>query len=126
MKEKSVPVVLLISTDLFFGMRIKNTAQHLGILPLWIEKFEDWATEWKNFHVNKKAIVFLDLASKMDWQNMLSRAKADERYKHIPWIAFGSHVNTELLQEASQLGADQVMAKSKFTQTLPDLLSSIK
>ena len=126
MKEKSVPLVLLISTDLFFGMRIKNTAQQLGVHPIWIENIEAWTENRKKLEAPDHSIVFLDLASKLNWQQLLSQAKNDERTKHVRWVAFGSHVDSKILKEAKHLGADQVMARSKFTQSLPALLSSIK
>ena len=126
MKEKSVPLVLLISTDLFFGMRIKNSAQQLGVHPIWIENIEAWSDNLQKLEASDHSIVFLDLASKLNWQHLLSQAKDNERTKHVRWIAFGSHVDSKILREAKQLGADQVMARSKFTQSLPELLSSIK
>jgi len=126
MKEKSVPLVLLISTDLFFGMRIKNTAKQLGVHPIWIENIEAWSENKHQLEASDYSIVFLDLASKLNWQQLLSQAKNDERIKHVRWVAFGSHVDSKILKEAKQLGVDQVMARSKFTQSLPELLSSIK
>ena len=126
MKEKSVPLVLLISTDLFFGMRIKNSAQQLGVHPIWIENIEAWSENRHRLEASEHSIVFLDLASNLNWQHLLSQAKNDERTKHVRWIAFGSHIDTKILKEAKHLGADQVMARSKFTQSLPALLFTIK
>ena len=37
-------------------------------------------------------------------------------------IAFGAHVQTELLEEARNAGCDDVMPRSKFSATLPEIL----
>ena len=41
---------------------------------------------------------------------------------NLPVIAFGSHVETQLLDGARQRGADFVMPRSSFTANLPDIL----
>ncbi|HUG38964.1 MAG TPA: hypothetical protein VMM12_00680 [Longimicrobiales bacterium] len=38
-------------------------------------------------------------------------------------VAFGSHVETEVLQSAREAGADRVMARSAFVRELPSLVA---
>lgn len=129
MSEKSVPVVYSISNDLFFGMRIKNSAEQLDIKLRWIdkeEKFNEALEEIAQEAINSKSVFLLDLGAKMNWPAMLKQAKEDKRIGEIPWIAYGSHVEKDILAQARRLGADQVLARSKFTKMLPEILHKIK
>lgn len=129
MSEKSVPAVYSISNDLFFGMRIKNSAEQLDIELLWIDKEEKFHEAFEKIvqvPINSKSVFLLDLGSKMNWPLMLKQAKEDERIGEIPWIAYGSHVEKDVLAQAKRLGANQVLARSKFTKMLPEILHKIK
>ncbi len=128
MSEKSVPVVLSISNDLFFGMRIKNSVEQMKFELRWIESESEFKEAHRLMLANNektKWLILLDLSSKMDWQGMLSQVKNNNVLANIPWIAYGSHVNVDILAKAEELGADQVMAKSKFTKRLPEILLNL-
>ena len=52
-------------------------------------------------------------------------AQAKSRNPSPKVVAFGSHVATELLENAQKHGADFVMARSAFTENLPDILMQL-
>jgi hypothetical protein len=49
--------------------------------------------------------------------------KADPALADIATVGFASHVQTAVIEEARQAGVTEVMARSAFTQRLPELLS---
>ena len=44
---------------------------------------------------------------------------------HIPIVAFGSHVATDILRLAHDHGADFVLPRSQFSANLPSLLERL-
>jgi CheY-like chemotaxis protein len=54
---------------------------------------------------------------------LIRRAKSAR--PKMPIVAFLSHVQVELGGQAEAAGADQVLARSKFTERLPELLTSL-
>ena len=48
--------------------------------------------------------------------------KADPALARIPTVGFASHVQTEVIEAARRAGVGEVMARSAFTQRLPELL----
>ena len=67
-------------------------------------------------------VVFVDLAS----GDLISKTNL-EAFRQIapaatPFVAFGSHVDTQGLAEAAAAGCDPVMPRSKFTLELPALI----
>jgi len=64
--------------------------------------------------------LFVDLDCGQDGIALISHLKST--VTGVPVIAFGSHVATELLDQARQAGADYVMPRSQFTEQLPSMI----
>ncbi len=66
--------------------------------------------------------VFVDLAAGdlVSPAALLSYQK--EAGPGVPFIAFGSHVDTLALEAARAAGCDPVLPRSKFTAELPELI----
>ena len=115
------PAGLLLSRDLIFTSKITGTARALGLVvtisgnkALTSALLAQW----------KPTAIFVDLAA----GELVSPSSLKE-YRTLvgdgtPFIAFGSHVDTEALQAARDAGCDPVMPRSKFSAELPDLLRS--
>ncbi len=109
--------VLLISRDLFFTSKVTGTASSLGIAVQVVSNAEAAAA-----HViaGEFCCIFIDLADLgLDVAAFFGRLGAQDR---PPVIAFGSHVATARLQAAREAGCDDVMPRSRFSASLPDLL----
>ena len=52
----------------------------------------------------------------------VAQMKADPALAGIPTVGFVSHVQTDLIDAARRAGVDQVLARSAFTQLLPEIL----
>ena len=113
------PAGLLLSRDLLFTSKITGTAGALGhrvIVAGNVALVSAMLAEWS------PVVVFVDLAG----GDLVSPASIAE-YRGIappgtPFVAFGSHVDTKALADASAAGCDPVMPRSRFTNELAALI----
>ncbi len=111
------PAALLVSRDLFFTSKVTGTAQALGTR---VDVVADAESGVLKLAGGEYRCVFIDLADEeLDVAAFLARIKRDPR---PPVIAFGSHVATARLQAARDAGCDEVMPRSWFSSSLPELL----
>lgn len=66
------------------------------------------------------AYVIIDLGLEMDVATAVAQLR--EAAGAVPAIAYGSHVDKARLDEARAAGCDEVMARSRFSAELPELL----
>jgi len=108
--------------DLFFLAKIRETAKAIGVTVASIDFRRGPAAVAE---ANPQAI-FVDLNSRsvgaIDWIQAL---KFDPATQPIRIVGFASHVQTDLIAAARTAGCDSVMARSAFTQQLPNLLASL-
>ncbi len=110
------PIVVFIS-DFFFQSKIKAVADHLE-LDLEFRKELN-----RSDVVSDSRMVIVDLKlNGVDLREFLGKIR--ENYPKSRVIAFGPHVETELWKIARDAGVDQMMARSSFSQKLPDILQS--
>ena len=70
------------------------------------------------------ALLILDLNSEpCKPLEVLTRLKADPALQGVPVLAFLSHVQTELKQQAVAAGCDQILPRSAFSANLPEILA---
>lgn len=117
-------MIVYCCTDLIFATKIGSTAQALGVpaRPARDHKaLERRLQGIDDGRLNEPVTgVFIDLELGQIALEMLGQVK--EHDEKIPVIAFGSHVDTEMLRSARGGGADFVMPRSQFTIELPDML----
>lgn len=107
---------LLISGDLFFTSKVTGTAQALGLR---VDEVGDLAAATARLQAGDIGCVFLDLATPRDSAaDLIAAMPGADR---VSIVAFGSHVNTDVLEAARAVGAE-VMPRSQFSATLPNLL----
>jgi DNA-binding NarL/FixJ family response regulator len=106
--------------DLFFQMKVAETAKHLGI-------------ELKVATTPEALLALLDPAPRMVIVDLNARnqpIQAVEKLRSIqpqlPVVAFLSHVQRDLALQAQQAGCTEVMPRSVFTQRLAQILSMVK
>ena len=116
MPETTTKVGLLISPDLFFTSKVTGTAHALGLR---VDAVDDIAAAGARLQTGEIKFVLLDLgAPRVSVPELFAVMPASAR---VPVIAFGSHVNVEQLESARDAGAE-VMPRSQFSATLPDIL----
>jgi CheY-like chemotaxis protein len=113
---------LLISRDLFFISRVTGTASSLGI-EMQVAANAQAAAQIANAETFQ--CIFIDLADEgLDVSEFFASYKARPSVSDlpVPVIAFGSHVATARLQAAREAGCTDVMPRSRFSTSLPELL----
>ena len=108
-------IVVLIS-DLIFETRIRETARQLGIPLRVITAADDLADVFRDA---SGLVVDLNLST-ADALDLTRRVKSE--FATLPIVAFCAHVQTELIAQAGEAGADQVLPRSTFTEQLPQIL----
>ncbi len=116
MPEAISKIGLLICSDLFFTSKVTGTAQALGLR---VDAVDDLAAATERLQNGEVKFVLLDLAAlRTSVAELLAVMPTSAR---VPIVAFGSHVNVEQLEAAHNAGAE-VLPRSQFSATLPDLL----
>ena len=67
-------------------------------------------------------LLLFDLNAAVPWRRWISGLKSGAATRRVPILAFGSHMDVETMTAAREAGADQVLARSRFTAGLPDLI----
>lgn len=117
MSDSEHPAGLLISRDLFFTSKVTGTAAALGIN---LQVVGDAAAAARLAGEEHCRCVFIDLADAgLDVSAFFRELRAE---RELTVVAFGSHVATARLQEARDAGCTEVMPRSRFSSSLPELL----
>ena len=117
--NNETPNGLLLSRDLIFTSKVTGTASALGHKVVVVGSI---ASAQANLAKGVPAVVFVDLSA-----GDLVSPTSIASYREItppgtPFVAFGSHVDTQALAEAAAAGCDPVMPRSRFTNELPSLI----
>lgn len=112
--------VVALMDDLFFQMKVAETAKHLG-LELKVAANSD-ALEALLDPAPK--LVIVDLNSRSQPLAAIERLRASQ--KDLRVVGFLSHVQRDLAAQAQTAGCNEVMPRSAFTQNLASILSAAK
>ena len=116
----TAPHGLLLTRDLMFTSKITGTAAALGLhieTVSTVDQLQLRAAE------APPRVVFLDLNCPDFNPSLVVAALPSEGRPRV--IAFGSHVDEARLNEARAAGCDDVLPRSKFSATLPELLRRV-
>jgi len=113
--------VVALVDDLFFQMKLIETAKQLGVELRTCTTADALANE-----VGARApkLVVVDLNARSNPLEAISRVRASG--PEIPLIGFLSHVQVDLAAQARAAGCADVMPRSKFTQNLATILARAK
>lgn len=111
--------VVAVVDDLFFTVKILDAAKRAGA-TLEVVKSEIDAVDKAR---SAPALIILDLnCGSVDPVKLIASLKGDPETQGVPLVAYVSHVQGELKQSAQQAGCDMVLARSAFSQNLPQIL----
>jgi ABC-type sugar transport system substrate-binding protein len=109
-----MPTILMLVPDLMFATRIEDAGKYLNYKVQSIAPNEDADAAIAR---TAPALVVVSLDAP-NWENAVQAAKrAGARV-----LAFGSHKNVEAMQTAKAAGCDEVVARSRMANELPNLL----
>jgi PleD family two-component response regulator len=110
--------VLAVVNDLFFSVKLTEAAKRNGLAlefvkerKLLLEKAGD-----------RPSLIIFDLNFEdVEPVKLIQELKSQPGTKGISLIGYLSHVQVDLKQQAQAAGCDMVMARSAFSQNLPQI-----
>jgi PleD family two-component response regulator len=118
MQRQGSKRVLAVVNDLFFSVKLSETAKRTGLALEFVKEGKevlDKAGEKPSliiFDLNFEAVQPLEL---------IAQLKGKPETKSISLIGYLSHIQAELNQQAQAAGCDMVMARSAFSQNMPQI-----
>jgi DNA-binding NarL/FixJ family response regulator len=112
--------VVALMDDLFFQMKVAETAKHLG-LELKVAANGDALLQLLD---PAPKLVIVDLNARCQPIQVIERVRAAKNGVRL--VGFLSHVQTDLAAQARAAGCNDVMPRSAFTQNLAAILSAAK
>jgi CheY-like chemotaxis protein len=119
MPTKDSKKILAVLEDLFFTVKINESAKRAGLSIEFVKSEQDVLDRAKH----GPALIIVDLNyGGIDPLRLIATLKAENETKTISLIGYLSHVQGELKQAAHEAGCDMVLARSAFSQNLPQIL----
>lgn len=116
-------VILALVDDLLFSSKIRGALQPSGLPVQFVRQRDAAITAVRD---NRPALVILDLdRSTLDPIGVIRELKTDPTLRDLRVVGFVSHVNADRIAEARAAGIDQVLARSAFFQSLPQMAASL-
>jgi DNA-binding NarL/FixJ family response regulator len=112
--------VVALMDDIFFQMKVAETARHLGLEF----KVATNADALLGLLDPRPQLVIVDLNARNQPIDAIVKLRAVA--KDIRVVAFLSHVQRELAEQAKNAGCEEVMPRSAFTQNLAEILNPAK
>lgn len=112
--------VVAFMDDLFFQMKLAETAKHTGVEV----KVASNAESLISLLEQPANLVIVDLNARS--QPLAAIEKVRTARPDLRVIAFLSHVQMDLAAQARAAGCDEVMPRSVFTQNLSAILTAAK
>lgn len=110
--------VLLLVRDLMFSSRITATARAAGIdVAIFRDPTQLAATP------GRRLIVDLNLPGAIEAAAAWMRSSAGPGSARGDVVGFVSHVDADTIARARAAGIDRVLPRSRFVETLPELLT---
>jgi PleD family two-component response regulator len=113
-------VILAVVDDLMFASKIRAAATQLGVQVHFARSASAAVDEMRQA---PPSLVILDLGNpRIDALGIVGEMKADAALSGITTVGYASHVHTETIDAAKRAGVTEVLARSAFTQRLPEIL----
>jgi predicted metal-dependent hydrolase len=141
--DTRTPLIVAFVGDLMFTTKIDNVIRGLGYQVQWVDDLTVIGDErnepnqealgeklhgregqlFREISSKQPALLLFDLANQaVPWRQWIPMLKSSAATRRIPIMAFGPHVDVEMRQEAKLIGADFVYARSRFSNSMPQLL----
>jgi PleD family two-component response regulator len=120
MQKHGKKKILAVVDDLLFTVKIGDAAKRAGLDAEFLKTEQDVL---EKAETERPLLIILDLnANSVQPLKLIGKLKGNGDLKQISLIAFLSHVQGELKQQAQEAGANMVMARSAFSQNLQQIL----
>lgn len=110
--------VLAVIEDLFFTVKINESAKHAGLTAEFVKSEVDAIERAKL----QPAVIVIDLnCASIDPLRLIGELKSMPELREINLLGFVSHVQGELKQKAQEAGCNMVLARSAFSQNMQQI-----
>lgn len=110
--------VLAVLSDLFFSVKLSDAAKRAGLA---LEFVTDAGEVLEKARQRPQLIIFdLNFESATPLR-LITELKAAPETKGISLIGYLSHIQGELKQQAQEAGCNMVLARSAFSQNIPQI-----
>ena len=111
--------IIAVLDDLFFTVKILDAAKRAGFAIEFVKSETDAVLKAKEH----PELILLDLnCAAVDAVKLIGQLKAAEETRAVDLVGYVSHVQGELKQQAQDAGCNMVLARSAFSQNLPQIL----
>lgn len=118
MQRQEPKRVLAVLSDLFFSVKLADAAKRSGLALEFVKDSETLLEKARE----KPSLIIFDLNFEAaEPLKMIATLKGAPETKGISLIGYVSHVQGELKQKAHELGCDMVLARSAFSQNIPQI-----
>jgi PleD family two-component response regulator len=110
--------ILAVVSDLFFSSKLTEAAKRSGLALEFVKEPKEVIEKAQH----KPSLIIFDLNFEAAQPlKLISKLKAKAETKNISLIGYLSHIQVELKQQAQEAGCDMVMARSAFSQNMPQI-----
>ncbi len=145
-KEITRPIITTFVNDFMTANKIENVANYLSYQIETIGEAVEVAPVDKDVPENQAAepvfgrqaillnkitnwqpvLLIFDLGNEaIPWRKWIPVLKSSPATRRIPILCFGPHVNVEMITTAKDVGADEVVGRSRFMSAMPDLITKL-
>jgi PleD family two-component response regulator len=119
MQKQESKRILAVVSDLFFCVKLTEAAKRNGLAIEFVKEPQEVLDKAKDGH---PSLIVLDLNLEgAEPLKLIASLKSGSQTKGISLIGYLSHVQGELKLQAQDAGCDMVMARSAFSQNLPQI-----
>ncbi len=118
MQKQEPKRVLAVLSDLFFSVKLSDAAKRSGLALEFVKDAQQVLEKAQH----KPSLIIFDLNYEAAAAlTLIATLKSRPETKGISLIGYVSHVQGELKQQAHEAGCDMVMARSAFSQNIPQI-----
>ena len=118
MPEQEPKRVLAVVSDLFFSVKLTEAAKRAGLALEFVKESKELLEKARS----RPSLIIFDLNfDGVHPLKLIARLKGNSDTKGISLIGYLSHVQVELKQQAQEAGCDMVLARSAFSQNMPQI-----
>ena len=111
--------ILALERVLFFSVKMRDTLRHHDMEVKTVRTLAAFEQGLTAAGEEKPALVIVNTATTgVDWEAAIRQARASG----YAVLAFGSHMDLEARARAIEAGAQRIVANSKFTSDMPELV----
>jgi DNA-binding NarL/FixJ family response regulator len=107
--------VLVLNTDLFFGVKIGNALKARGYAVVFKATTDAFVAAAR---ADRPALAIIDLNARPEWERIAELTAEGA----TPILVFGSHLDIEGLRAAKAAGVSRVVSNGEFHRNMLDLV----